>query len=320
MTAIETGIVCARCVARLPSEDVPVCPECHGRIAASPLPPLDTTPNGLGAEPASDARRALALVIDVALAVAGGAVAALAAAAVPGGAESAVAASVVGLAVAIVFLGVLFVVWVRTARTPGGAVTGTTTVRAIDGTPLGRRGIVDALSGRGPRPSTAGHDRGPVERLLGTITLDRRLGADPARLLARAVPALPAAPPSLGVASPSTRLDAVTLVYEQRDRIRLEHAVVLGRTPRVDPPEPGVVAVALPDLSRRLSRDHVRVELDRGRIFATDLGSMNGTELVVGTRIEPLHTGRRTEVPAGAHLLLDGRPLRIHARSGRGRD
>lgn len=53
--------------------------------------------------------------------------------------------------------------------------------------------------------------------------------------------------------------------------------MVVGRNPTV---EAGEVAVAIPDMSRDLSKNHLRVDQDAyGQLVVTDLGSTNGTRL-----------------------------------------
>ncbi len=53
--------------------------------------------------------------------------------------------------------------------------------------------------------------------------------------------------------------------------------MVVGRNPTV---EAGEMAVAIPDMSRDLSKNHLRVDQDAyGQLFVTDLGSTNGTRL-----------------------------------------
>lgn len=314
MIVHATDTVCARCAAPLEPDGSVACPECHGMRPRTPFLPVDVSPERLGAVPASAARRVAAVLCDV------GVVALLATgvgvlAWVLG--SSALIAFVVAAVALVLCAAVVAVVWVSIAWTPGGTLTRTVSVRADDGTPLGRSALGRALRGRPIGSAVAlGSSQGALARALGVVTVDLRRGADPRGLLLPSIDELPAPRQSIGVDGGRSRPGAVTLVYEQRTRIGLDRAVVLGRTPRVEPPEPGVVAVALPDLSRRLSRNHVRVDLDRGRVFATDLGSLNGTELAVGSRVERLRTGQRTEIPEGAHLLLDGRPLRVHTRSG----
>lgn len=78
---------------------------------------------------------------------------------------------------------------------------------------------------------------------------------------------------------------------------------MLGRAPRA---EEGELAITIDDPGKSLSRTHLRFERDRaGRVFVSDAGSANGTELLTasGERVE-CDPQRRQRVTAGDVLLL----------------
>jgi pSer/pThr/pTyr-binding forkhead associated (FHA) protein len=104
------------------------------------------------------------------------------------------------------------------------------------------------------------------------------------------------------------------LVFDDRLRIPLARSMVLGRNPARPESEPDTIVVALPDMSRSISKAHVRIDREAERVYVQDLGSTNGTELVVHDHPVVLAAGTRVEWPAGAHLLLAGQPLRVEGR------
>lgn len=67
------------------------------------------------------------------------------------------------------------------------------------------------------------------------------------------------------------------MVIDSERSVLVTTRMVVGRNPTV---EAGEVAVAIPDMSRDLSKDHLRVDQDAyGQLLVTDLGSTNGTRL-----------------------------------------
>ncbi|OZB88867.1 MAG: hypothetical protein B7X41_05890, partial [Microbacterium sp. 14-71-5] len=102
---------------------------------------------------------------------------------------------------------------------------------------------------------------------------------------------------------------ALLLIFDtgQRVRIELPAAVNLGRRPA--PSEPGDLVVAVEDPDSTVSKTHLRLEHSRGRTWATDLGSTNGSGVFADD-------GRRSELAPGARTLLDdGDRVRIGDRT-----
>ena len=67
------------------------------------------------------------------------------------------------------------------------------------------------------------------------------------------------------------------MVIDGERTVMVTTRMVVGRNPSA---EAGEVPVAIPDMSRDLSKNHLRVEQDAdGQLVVTDLGSTNGTRL-----------------------------------------
>jgi hypothetical protein len=121
---------------------------------------------------------------------------------------------------------------------------------------------------------------------------------------------MPSAPPA--AASPEragAEPSALLLIFDtgQRVRIELPAAVNLGRRPAAT--EPGDLVVAVDDPDSTVSKTHLRLEHSRGRTWATDLGSTNGSGVFADD-------GRRSELAPGARTLLDdGDRVRIGDRT-----
>lgn len=306
MTVVAGAMVCARCGEIL---DVATarCPACKGAVAGSVLAAVPVGPLDSGALPASAGRRALSTAFSIAGPVIAGL--SIAALMLPLGTTPAVW---IGIAAGLLAVAVETAVWLRLGRSFGGVLTSTRTVRADNGTALSWRGLGHPFS-RGAR-GTPGPDvvQGPLGRLFGATTVLVRGDRDPLVLAARGIASLPPRIP--GAVARDAHAPALTLVFDGRLRIPLVRSVVLGRNPA--PLGDATVAVALPDMSRSISKAHVRVERAAGAVFAEDLGSTNGTEMVIGDRTILLAAGERVEVPRGAHLLLAGHQLRFEARDG----
>lgn len=97
---------------------------------------------------------------------------------------------------------------------------------------------------------------------------------------------------------------------------RLSGGAVAGRSPVVRDAE---TAIPIPDLARRLSRSHVRFDLDAaGRLLVTDLGSLNGTYLrgAGSSTLQRLPSDRPVLVPADAEIVVSGHVLTLEAAGG----
>lgn len=127
--------------------------------------------------------------------------------------------------------------------------------------------------------------------------------------MAPALPVAPVAAPAPAGESVRAEPSALLLIFDtgQRVRIELPAAVNLGRRPA--PSEPGDLVVAVEDPDSTVSKTHLRLEHSRGRTWATDLGSTNGSGVFADD-------GRRSELAPGARTLLDdGDRVRIGDRT-----
>ncbi|GAA4480822.1 hypothetical protein GCM10023171_08260 [Microbacterium panaciterrae] len=116
---------------------------------------------------------------------------------------------------------------------------------------------------------------------------------------APAAPATPVSAPVAPAAAPSSTGGAALLLSfdtGQRVRIDLPATVNMGRRPA--PSEPGDQLVSVDDPDSTVSKTHLRLEHSRGRTWATDLGSTNGSGIFADD-------GRRAELAPGARTLLD---------------
>lgn len=297
MTNADGRAVCARCGAALPAS-ADACAVCNGAVARSVLAIATVGPFDSGARGASALRRALALAASIVLPVLLGA--GVAAAVWQHGVAP---AALLGGLLALLLLLAQAMVWMRTGRAVGNLLTATRSVRSDDGTAPGIR----LFRARPYAASTVTGSRGPLGRLLGTVTVVIGAQGDPLALSDRGPASLPTRLP--GAAARDALRRPITLVFDERMRIPLVRSVILGRNP---PPAGGdVLSVAVPDLSRSISKSHVRLDNERGRVFVQDLGSTNGTELVTDAGVQVLRSGERVEVPPGARLVLAGSPLRL---------
>jgi hypothetical protein len=307
VTIVESVVVCARC-GQASTTAVGRCPSCDGLFARTVLAPVVTTPPALGAVTASAARRAVAVTVSLA----GPVVIGVVAFALTAGAGAVPAVTIAVSAALGVSLAEL-VTWVRRGRSLGNLVTATRTVRADDAGVLSWSGLLRPFRRRHVAPALAA-TQGRLGRWFGAVTVLARPGRDPLSLSASGPAALPPRRQERVLPDPHGR--ATVLTFDERLRIPLISSVVLGRNP-APALDADATLVALPDLSRLISKAHVRLFRDAGRIYAEDLGSTNGTQLVLGEEIRPMRPGEAVEVPFGAHLLLAGHPLRVDSKEAR---
>ncbi|KAB7788996.1 RDD family protein [Bifidobacterium leontopitheci] len=98
----------------------------------------------------------------------------------------------------------------------------------------------------------------------------------------------------------------VAVIYFENGRgihLDIPSRAVLGRKPASD--DPNDVLVPVPDTTGTMSRSHALLEITAGRMWVTDLGSTNGSEVFgedgATTRLAP-HA--RTEIPFGTRVFL----------------
>lgn len=87
------------------------------------------------------------------------------------------------------------------------------------------------------------------------------------------------------------------LVFADGRRTPLAGSVVIGRDPVAPTARPDARALSIDDPARSLSKTHVLVDVEGGRVFVQELNSTNG--IVVTSA-----TGIRNEMPAGSRRQL----------------
>jgi len=193
------------------------------------------------------------------------------------------------IATALILLGVAVWLLGRTGRTLGAATVDIRVVRRSTGAAAGSPALIALVTGA-----------------LGAY--DLRRGRDP---FAPAIAAFAFPVTSEGVVASRPRRGMVpTLALDSGERLSLDSALVLGRDP-VAPPDAPAQVYRWADMSRTLSKSHVRFEWDGRQVWVTDLGSTNGT-LVRGTGAPtPLLAHQRTPVPGSVTLEIGDRILTI---------
>lgn len=109
-------------------------------------------------------------------------------------------------------------------------------------------------------------------------------------------------PPSAPVGDESVPADAVVLRFDSGALHWFRGTCVIGRNPEA---EPGVATVAVPDLSRTLSKTHVALVQAHGTVVLRDLGSTNGTSVTrTDASFEDLVPGVDLAVAAGTTVRI----------------
>jgi len=101
-----------------------------------------------------------------------------------------------------------------------------------------------------------------------------------------------------------------TLLLDSGERLTLDTALVLGRDPSAPADAPAEV-YRWADMSRTLSKSHVRLEWDGRQMWVTDLGSTNGTFVRGAGASTPLLPHQRTPVPTDVVLEIGDRTLTV---------
>ncbi|WP_422935437.1 FHA domain-containing protein [Sinomonas sp. P47F7] len=243
---------------------------------------------------ASAWRTTAARAIDSVVAlIAACAVGALAAAAAPTYARTgfpwfaALVGAALGLAAAAIAHGA---VQARRGRSLGGQLTKTRTVDALTGLPVPWAAAIMRVARPASRPSRAlfPGEPGPWQRATGRVNADLRLGRDPITPSFVAV-ARPLSAPAwtdpnstaageeatARAAAPDAPSHAVVISFSAANTAHwFIDACAIGRNPAR---QPGVTSIAVPDLSRTLSKTHLWLERRGGAVYARDLDSTTGT-------------------------------------------
>ncbi|WIB76411.1 FHA domain-containing protein [Curtobacterium sp. MCPF17_002] len=156
-----------------------------------------------------------------------------------------------------------------------------------------------AAASAGVRPGSAPLPGGAVEAGL-DATRRAGFGSTPAAGPDSGFGSVP--PPTAPVADDSVPVDAVVLRFDSGVLHWFRGTCVIGRNPEA---EPGVATVAVPDLSRTLSKTHVALVQVDGAVVLRDLGSTNGTSVIrPDASFEDLVPGVDLPVPAGSTVRI----------------
>lgn len=187
----------------------------------------------------------------------------------------------------------------RTGRTPGRRLLGLRTVAGGSALPPTLREVV----------------RGRVH------TADLRAGRDPLRLVPAGGRPLDPAGWTLWQQSGPAGTGPWLLLLDNGEQVPLAGSTLVGRDPANEPGQSHAL-VAVPDLTRSISRVHALLEPDADCVWLTDTGATNGTRAATpsasgGTVIERwLRPGERVALQAGATIHLGDRRLQV-TRSNR---
>ncbi|MBO3089843.1 FHA domain-containing protein [Cellulomonas dongxiuzhuiae] len=147
------------------------------------------------------------------------------------------------------------------------------------------------------------------------LTADLRAGRDPLAIVAGPHVAPVPFDPGSAWAPGGSRARTTLLVTDDGQRIDVSAPVVLGRRPA--DPSGAWTPVALTDLSRTLSRNHVAVAPHPDGLEVTDLGSANGTAVALpGTGQQVLTPRVAVVVPVGSRLAVGDRVLVVTDAAG----
>ena len=190
---------------------------------------------------------------------------------------------------AVALLGVAVRLLGRTGRTLGAATVDARIVRRTTGAAAGGSALWALAAGK-------------------LAMFDLRRGRDP---FAPAIAAFQF-PDVAPTAAPSRARRGLvpTLLLDSGERLTLDTALVLGRDPSAPADAPAEV-YRWADMSRTLSKSHVRLEWDGRQVWVTDLGSTNGTFVRGAGASTPLLPHQRTPVPTDVVLEIGDRTLTV---------
>ena len=197
----------------------------------------------------------------------------------------------VGWLLVIAALALLIVaVWLlgRSGRTLGTATVDARIVRLTTGAAAGASALTALVSGKlGMFDLRRGRD--PFAPAIAAFQFPEAVAATPSRARRGMVP---------------------TLLLDSGERLTLDTALVLGRDPSAPADAPAEV-YHWADMSRTLSKSHVRLEWDGRQVWVTDLGSTNGTFVRGAGASTPLLPHQRTPVPTDVVLEIGDRTLTV---------
>ena len=236
----------------------------------------------VGTVPARSSQRALSTTVDASTVVAPAIVGVvLAVIGAPGAAAAAVLLAAAALVVWVALLA-------RRGSSLGHAVASTRSVDVRTAAPAGRD-LIGAAVGRRLRTTDLSRGRDPLSPLFAPYAFPEVTDR--------------AHRPSRFVRPATVRLDS-------GQTLSLADSLIIGRDPEA-PADAPAATYEWPDLSRTLSKSHVRLEWDGEQVWAIDLGSLNGTAVRRGELRVPLVPFHRTPLPPDARLELGDRDLTV---------
>ncbi|MET1019094.1 MAG: FHA domain-containing protein [Microterricola sp.] len=306
VSAVVFTATCGRCGAWSDAGDVH-CRHCGSRHAPS-ADAASAAPLLNGTAVAPPWRHVLSVVIDLLVPVA-----LLASAFLAGTAAAGLLLVFLGLGAAAACL----VSNGRSGRWLGGWITRTRTVDSLTATPLGSLALLARIvtrAGRGLSCIDLLNGRDPIRAVFVPLAPRAIAPTERAAPSERPQPPRPPAAVPAAAAAPATPPDGpLTLVLDSGQRVSLNGGLLIGRNPSNAVGSIQHELLALPDLSRTLSKTHALIEWAGGEIWVTDLGSTNGTALLGSADTdapgEALPAGIRTPVPERWTLALGDRSL-----------
>lgn len=191
------------------------------------------------------------------------------------------------LVLAAAVVGALLAVLALLGRSIGAVVCGIRIVERSSGTPSGDRLLVDLFGSR-------------------LVAYDIRRGRDP---ITAAVAPFQFPERASAALSPERASRNAVALLDSGQRVPFARALVIGRNPTTD--ARGDQRFSWPDLSRTLSKTHLRLEWDGEQVWATDLGSANGSALQTGDELVALDAFVPARMPADAVLWAGDRSITI---------
>jgi hypothetical protein len=123
-----------------------------------------------------------------------------------------------------------------------------------------------------------------------------------------AVDAAPPPPILSGTTGPSMtgQPRAFDVLVSTGERFRVDDIAVLGRKPQSVAEQIGAVPLSVSDASKAVSRAHLRLRVEDGVLWITDLDTANGTVLERSGRTVPCAPREEFAAYAGNRILLGG--------------
>jgi hypothetical protein len=122
--------------------------------------------------------------------------------------------------------------------------------------------------------------------------------------------------PKRAVPPPAPAVPAATafdLVFDSGRRVRVDGPALIGRDPA---DAPGIAAIAIDDPGLSISKAHLEVGLEAGRLWVMDRGSTNGSALACpGLPAQPLTARQRYGLAPGDTVVFGERSFRVEEAS-----